>query len=95
MFDRFFVSMAPSSQESEPPGKREAVPDHSCLKGSDRAAAGIGMTVAEWGESDGTLTEVLAESALDTDIPTVDLKRPQTPACPRNDRARFVKENAV
>ena len=52
-----------------------AVPDHPWLKASDKAAVRIAMTVAEAGESEGVLAEVVAEADLNTDTPKVDLRK--------------------
>ena len=51
-----------------------AVPDHPWMKAADKAAVRIAMTVAEAGSSEGVLAEVISESELNTDTPTVDLK---------------------
>ncbi|ABD56142.1 hypothetical protein Jann_3225 [Jannaschia sp. CCS1] len=52
-----------------------AVPDHPWMKASDKAAVRIAMTVAEPGESEGVLAEVVAEADLNTDTPKVDLRK--------------------
>lgn len=52
-----------------------AVPDHPWMKASDKAAVRIAMTVAEAGESEGVLAEVVAEADLNTDTPKVDLRK--------------------
>lgn len=52
-----------------------AVPDHPWMKASDKAAVRIAMTVAEAGESEGVLAEVVAETDLNTDTPKVDLRK--------------------
>lgn len=48
-----------------------AVPDHPWMKASDKAAVRIAMTVAEKGERDGVLAEVVSEAGLNTDTPQV------------------------
>lgn len=49
-----------------------AIPDHPWIKaGADSAAVRIAMTVAERGEREGLLREVLSEAALDTDEPQI------------------------
>lgn len=50
-----------------------AIPDHPWVKGGDRAAVRIAMTVAERGEPDGQgrLLTVTQESALHTDAPEI------------------------
>ncbi|UVF20827.1 class I SAM-dependent DNA methyltransferase [Microvirga terrae] len=51
-----------------------AIPDHPWTKAAaDSAAVRIAMTVAEKGERDGVLYEVMRESGLDTDEPVVEL----------------------
>ncbi|MER9864489.1 DNA methyltransferase [Mesorhizobium sp. M0185] len=52
-----------------------AVPNHPWMKASDKAAVRIAMTVAERGEKDGVLAEVVAEADLNTDTPQVVLER--------------------
>jgi SAM-dependent methyltransferase len=52
-----------------------AIPDHPWLKASDRAAVRIAMTVAERGESEGVLAEVISEEGLNTDTPLVELEK--------------------
>ena len=52
-----------------------AVPDHPWLKAPGKAAVRIAMTVAERGEQEGALAIVEGESGLDTDTPTVKLRR--------------------
>ncbi|WP_225141673.1 DNA methyltransferase [Bradyrhizobium sp. NBAIM14] len=51
-----------------------AVPNHPWMKASDRAAVRIAMTVAEKGERDGVLAEVVSEAGLGTDTPQVGLE---------------------
>jgi hypothetical protein len=53
-----------------------AIPDHPWLKGGDRAAVRIAMTVAERGEPDGQgrLLTVVSEVQLNTDDPTIVLR---------------------
>lgn len=50
-----------------------AVPDHPWIKGGDRAAVRIAMTVAERGEPDGQgrLLTVMSEAGLHTDAPEI------------------------
>ncbi len=50
-----------------------AVPDHPWLKASDKAAVRIAMTVAESGDKQGVLAEVVSEAGLNTDTPKVEL----------------------
>lgn len=51
-----------------------AIPDHPWTKvAADSAAVRIAMTVAESGAHDGTLREVVRETGLDSDTPSVDL----------------------
>lgn len=50
-----------------------AVADHPWMKGGDKAAVRIAMTVAERGESEGLLGSVLKEEGLGTDTPNVAL----------------------
>ncbi|MER9213431.1 class I SAM-dependent DNA methyltransferase [Mesorhizobium sp. M0663] len=50
-----------------------AIPDHPWLKAADKAAVRIAMTVAEKGDREGVLAEVLAEMGLNTDTPQVQL----------------------
>jgi SAM-dependent methyltransferase len=51
-----------------------AIPDHPWTKAAPEAAAvRIAMTVAQAGEGDGVLREVLREAALDTDTPVIEL----------------------
>lgn len=50
-----------------------AIPDHPWVKGSDRAAVRIAITVAVLGRHEGICGRVVREAALDTDAPTVDL----------------------
>ncbi|WP_262296667.1 class I SAM-dependent DNA methyltransferase [Microvirga sesbaniae] len=53
-----------------------AIPDHPWTKAAaDAAAVRIAMTVAEKGERDGVLCEVVSEHGLDTDEPVVELTR--------------------
>jgi len=52
-----------------------AIPDHPWLKASDRAAVRIAMTVAERGESEGVLAQVISEAGLNTDTPLVELEK--------------------
>lgn len=53
-----------------------AIPDHPWMKSADRAAVRISLTVAAPGEErDGVLAEVVKESGLNTDQPSVDLAR--------------------
>ena len=52
-----------------------AVPDHPWLKASDKAAVRIAMTVAEKGDREGVLAEVVSEAELNTDTPQVILRR--------------------
>ncbi len=52
-----------------------AIPDHPWMKSADRAAVRISLTVAAPGEErDGVLAEVVKESGLNTDQPSVELK---------------------
>lgn len=51
-----------------------AVPNHPWLKASDKAAVRIAMTVAEAGEHEGILAEVVSEAGLNTDTPVVALE---------------------
>lgn len=51
-----------------------AVPDHPWVKGSERAAVRIAMTVAVRGERQGKLAEVVHESGLNSDTPDVRLE---------------------
>lgn len=50
-----------------------AIPNHPWLKASDKAAVRIAMTVAEKGEQDGVLAEVVSETGLSTDTPQIGL----------------------
>ena len=52
-----------------------AVPDHPWMKASDKAAVRIAMTVAEKGEHEGVLAEVVSEEGLNTDTPVVGLEK--------------------
>lgn len=52
-----------------------AVPDHPWMKAADKAAVRIAMTVAEAGEKDGVLAEVVSEAGLNTDTPQVGLEK--------------------
>ena len=57
-----------------------AIPDHPWTKASrDSAAVRIAMTVAERGERDGELREVVKESGLDTDEPQIVLSQTEAP----------------
>lgn len=50
-----------------------AIPDHPWTKATnDAAAVRIAMTVGEAGDAEGTLREVVKESALDTDSPQIE-----------------------
>ncbi|WP_298160580.1 DNA methyltransferase [Brevundimonas sp.] len=52
-----------------------AVPDHPWTKATkDSAAVRIGMTVARAGSHDGEVREIVAEAALDTDDPRIEMK---------------------
>ncbi|MBB4302097.1 hypothetical protein GGD81_001121 [Rhodobium orientis] len=51
-----------------------AIPNHPWLKASDKAAVRIAMTVAEAGESEGVLAEVVSEEGLNSDTPKVGLE---------------------
>jgi hypothetical protein len=51
-----------------------AVPDHPWLKAPGKAAVRIAMTVAEKGEHEGALAEVVSEAGLNTDTPQVELE---------------------
>ncbi|WP_425449933.1 class I SAM-dependent DNA methyltransferase [Virgifigura deserti] len=51
-----------------------ALPNHPWMKASDKAAVRIAMTVAEKGEHDGVLAEVVSEVGLNTDTPQVGLE---------------------
>lgn len=51
-----------------------AVPDHPWLKAADKAAVRIAMTVAQKGELEGVLAEVVSETGLNTDTPQVILE---------------------
>jgi len=50
-----------------------AVPDHPWMKSADKAAVRIAMTVAQAGNHDGVLAEVVSETDLNTDTPHVEL----------------------
>lgn len=50
-----------------------AVPDHPWMKSADKAAVRIAMTVAQAGNLDGVLAEVVSEAELNTDTPKVEL----------------------
>ncbi|KKN62822.1 hypothetical protein LCGC14_0508290, partial [marine sediment metagenome] len=50
-----------------------AVADHPWMKAADKAAVRIAMTVAEKGEHEGVLAEVVGEAGLNTDTPQVTL----------------------
>ncbi|MER8990577.1 hypothetical protein [Mesorhizobium sp. M0678] len=52
-----------------------AVPNHPWMKASDKAAVRIAMTVAEKGEHEGILAEVVTEAGLNTDTPQVGLEK--------------------
>ncbi|GAB4350134.1 MAG: class I SAM-dependent DNA methyltransferase [Oricola sp.] len=52
-----------------------AVPDHPWMKAADKAAVRIAMTVAEKGEHEGVLAEVVREDGLNSDTPRVDLDK--------------------
>lgn len=54
-----------------------AVPNHPWMKASDKAAVRISMTVAEPGEHEGVLAEVVSEIGLNTDTPQVALESRQ------------------
>lgn len=55
----------------EPLSLTFALPNHPWMKASDKAAVRIAMTVAERGEHDGVLAEVISEAGLNTDTPQV------------------------
>ncbi|MBN9249090.1 MAG: class I SAM-dependent DNA methyltransferase [Mesorhizobium sp.] len=48
-----------------------ATPNHPWLKASDKAAVRIAMTVAQTGEHEGVLAEVVSEAGLNTDTPHI------------------------
>lgn len=52
-----------------------AVPDHPWMKSADKAAVRIAMTVAQAGNHDGVLAEVVSEAELNSDTPKVELDR--------------------
>jgi len=52
-----------------------AVPDHPWMKSTDKAAVRIAMTVAEAGNHEGVLAEVVSETELNSDTPKVELER--------------------
>lgn len=52
-----------------------AVPDHPWMKSADKAAVRIAMTVAQAGNHDGVLAEVVGEAELNTDAPKVELDK--------------------
>lgn len=52
-----------------------AVPDHPWLKAVDKAAVRIAMTVAEAGEKEGVLAQVISEAELNSDTPQVKLEK--------------------
>ncbi|WP_338425281.1 class I SAM-dependent DNA methyltransferase [Sphingopyxis kveilinensis] len=52
-----------------------AVPDHPWMKSADKAAVRIAMTVAQVGNHEGVLAEVVGEAALNTDAPKVELDK--------------------
>jgi len=51
-----------------------AVPDHPWMKAADKAAVRIAMTVAQPGEMEGLLAEVISEAGLNSDAPQVGLE---------------------
>ncbi|MBS3650814.1 class I SAM-dependent DNA methyltransferase [Pseudaminobacter sp. 19-2017] len=51
-----------------------AIPNHPWLKASDKAAVRIAMTVAEKGDHEGVLAEVVSEAGLNTDTPQIGLE---------------------
>lgn len=51
-----------------------AVPDHPWMKAADKAAVRIAMTVAQRGEREGVLADVVSEAELNTDTPQVMLE---------------------
>lgn len=50
-----------------------AVPDHPWMKSADKAAVRIAMTVAQAGNHEGMLAEVVSEAELNSDTPKVEL----------------------
>lgn len=58
----------------EPLSLMFAIPNHPWLKASDKAAVRIAMTVAEKGEHEGVLAEVVSEAGLNTDTPQIGLE---------------------
>lgn len=58
----------------EPLSLMFAIPNHPWLKASDKAAVRIAMTVAERGEHDGVLAQVISEAGLNTDTPQIGLE---------------------
>jgi SAM-dependent methyltransferase len=52
-----------------------AVPDHPWMKSADKAAVRIAMTVAQAGNHEGVLAEVVSEAELNSDTPKVELER--------------------
>ncbi len=52
-----------------------AVPDHPWMKSADKAAVRIAMTVAQAGNHEGVLAEVVGEAELNSDAPKVELER--------------------
>lgn len=52
-----------------------AVPDHPWMKSADKAAVRIAMTVAQAGNHEGVLAEVMSEAELNSDAPKVELER--------------------
>ncbi len=52
-----------------------AVPDHPWMKSADKAAVRIAMTVAQAGNHEGVLAEVVGEAELNSDTPKVELER--------------------
>ena len=51
------------------------LPDHPWMKSSDKAAVRVAMTVAQSGNHEGVLAEVVSEAELNTDTPKVELER--------------------
>ena len=52
-----------------------AVPDHPWMKSADKAAVRIAMTVAQAGNHEGVLAQVVSEVELNTDTPKVELDK--------------------
>lgn len=52
-----------------------AIPDHPWMKSADKAAVRIAMTVAQAGNHEGVLAEVVSEAELNTDTPKVELDK--------------------